>query len=357
MIGFLSVISASAVFSNSVVVDYPEAVDAVISDYGPYPKSVGYTFFEPSNSLEIFKLSGSAGRWDTPYPYAESGKQALGLEPYGFSSFYVDVDVNNGGAASFRVSVQTYDTFKFDYFDVDVLPLDVPNASWIPLVRKLGGTIWRERGTYWRSSSNSIFVSLDEWRNQRVRFVFSMKQDGWGDQSIGKVYDFKLSTCPVAELPPFDDDEAAAFEVSNRIDTVHLNAATYAGYECMKKRVAELGGTMSLSSAYRPLGYQQHLRDVWDANFVVDDMEIDKYYSDICKSIVNKIRAEYKEHGLNDQQPGNSPRAPHVNGNAIDATITNLPAGETVDSVAGFCDMERPKNLVANDPVHYQPIQ
>lgn len=43
-------------------------------------------------------IDAQIGRWDTPYPYPDTGQYAPGLQPTGFSIFYVDIDVNDGGS-------------------------------------------------------------------------------------------------------------------------------------------------------------------------------------------------------------------------------------------------------------------
>lgn len=151
------------------------------------------------------------GRWDTPYPYPETGDYAPGLQPKGPSQFYIDIDVNDGGQmASFRYALQTYDASRWDWYDIIMITPDGTHK----LVDRLGkpGSTY---GTYWYSAPIYLAANIDTWRNQRVRFVFSVMQDGWVDQTQGQVLGFRVDSCPIPPLTPITDPEALRFEAAN----------------------------------------------------------------------------------------------------------------------------------------------
>lgn len=313
---------------------------ATISYAGPTSGSIGYVSWDGTTTI-----NAQIGRWDTPYPNADSGAYAPDLEPRGFSEFAIDINVNDGGLVSFRYNFETYDAGKWDWYDIY---LDTPTGT-IPIIEKLGKP-GSDYGTYWQSPSIAISQSLDKWRNQNVRFRFRVAQDGWGDQSVGRVINFSIATCDVAPLTPITDASAQAFENGNNIDTANLNAATTAGLSCMQQSTTSLGGTFTLNSAYRPVAYQAHLREVWDTwNAIHNRTEAE------CQALKSKVQEEFDRHGLlPSQQPAApNPNAPHSTGNAFDARITNLPSEQTVDMIASDCEMHRPWPV--NDPVHYQP--
>lgn len=317
-----------------------QAVDAAIAGAGEMPGSVGYVTHSGTDVIDA-----QIGRWDTPYPYPDTGEYAPGLQPTGYSSFAIDVDVNDGGLASFRYRMQTYDAGIWDWFDIF---METPTGT-VPIVERLGKP-GSQYGTYWRSPTVTTSQSLDTWRDQRVRFIFRVMQDGWGDQTVGELFGFSLSTCDIPPLTPLTDPAAIAFENGNRIDTQNLKQAAQAGLACMQNRVAALGGSMNLSSAYRPVAYQDHLREVWDTWDAVRNRQESE-----CQAVRDEARAEFQSHGLllTQRPAAGNPNAPHARGIAIDATLTGLPTGETPDTVATFCGMHRP--WPANDPVHYQP--
>lgn len=319
-----------------------EPVDAAIVSVGEVPGSVGYVTHSGTDEIDA-----QIGRWDTPYPYPDTGEYAPGLQPTGYSIFAIDVDVNDGGLASFRYRMQTYDAGVYDWYDIF---METPTGT-IPIIQQLGkpGT---EYGTYWRSPMVTTSQSLDAWKDQSVRFVFRVMQDGWGDQTVGELFGFALSTCDIPPLTPITDPAALEFENGNRINTQNLTQAAQTGLTCMQNRVAALEGegVMSLSSAYRPVAYQDHLRQVWDTWDAVRNRQETE-----CQAVRDEAQAEFQDHELllTQRPAAGNPNAPHSQGIAIDATLSGLPAGETEDTVATFCSMHRP--WPNNDRVHYQP--
>lgn len=318
----------------------PDPVPAKIVYAGPGADSVGYV-----TSSGTDNISAQIGRWDTPYPYPDTGEYAPGLQPTGFSSFVIDIDVNDGGLASFRYMMQTYDAGRWDWYDI---LLETPTGT-ITIVRNLGKP-GSDYGTYWKSANVAISQSLNKWRNQRVRFIFRVMQDGWGDQTEGQVINFAVRTCDVPPLSPITDPAALAFENGNTIDTTNLTPATSTGLDCMRQRVSQLGGTFSLNSAYRPVAYQEHLREVWDTWMAIRNKSEPE-----CEELRAEVQREFQRHSLlvTQRPAAGNPNAPHSRGLAFDASIRNLPAGNTVDTVASACNMYRP--WPGNDPVHYQP--
>lgn len=156
-------------------------------------------------------IDAQIGRWDTPYPYPGTGQRAPGLQPTGFSIFYVDVDVNDGGTAAFSYLMQTYDAGAWDWYDIFI---QTPTGE-VRLVDRLGKP-GRQYGTYWTSPRVALSYPLNQWANQRIRFIFRVQQDGWGDQTQGQVIRFALTDCPVPSLAPLTDPDAISFEQGNR---------------------------------------------------------------------------------------------------------------------------------------------
>ncbi|MCI0556122.1 MAG: hypothetical protein L0287_34710 [Anaerolineae bacterium] len=329
----------TALLINNAAFSAP-AVPAQILSINPTSDSVGYTTYSGTDSIDA-----QIGRWDTPYPYPDTGEYAPGLQPEGFSGLAIEIDVNDGGLATFRYHFKTYDAGIYDWYDIF---METPNGT-RSIVSKLGKP-GSQYGTYWESSTIAISESLNEFKNQRVKFVFKVMQDGWGDQSQGEVINFQLATCPIAPLTEMTDPVALDFEAGNNINTENLNDLTSAGLTCMQNRCAQIGGSMTVTSAYRPVEYQNHLREVWDTWDALRNNQDPE-----CTDLKDDVREEYSRHGLLDSQrpAAGNPNAPHPSGNAFDARITGLPQDETVDTVASFCNMTRPWPV--RDPVHYQP--
>src|SRR3989344_1111423 len=328
---------------SATVVQAAPVVPAKIISVGPTADSIGYT---TSSGTDV--IDAQVGRWDTPYPYPDTGRYAPGLEPSGFSSLAIDIDVNDGGLVTFRYLFRTYDAGIWDWLDIY---METPTGR-VPIVERLGkpGGVY---GTYWESPSVAVSQSLDQWRNQRVRFVLRVAQDGWGDQSVGELINFSVATCSVPQLTPIPllDADSQSFEAGNTIRTDRLLMTTRLGMECMQVLTSALGGNSILKSAWRPLAYQAHLREVWDT---WDNLLKNK--EPACQTLKSQVEAEMqKKHDLAPtMQPGKAgPYSPHYTGEAVDLSIQNLPSGWTADSMGAACGMYRPWPQL--DPAHFQP--
>jgi hypothetical protein len=299
------------------------------------PGGVGYV----TSSTGTTGLTAQIGRWDAPYPNPDTGERAPGLEPDGASTLRVTINVNDGGLVSFNYRLRTYDAGIYDWFDAS---LENPSGT-KSLVSQLGkpGSAY---GTYFETPSVALSQSLDQWRNQQVTFVFSVQQDGWGDQTSADIINFAVRTCQVPPLSPLDAD-AQSFEDGQTINTAGLTADMQTALTCFQGAVQAAGGTFTLSSAYRPPSYQTHLREVWDRwNDLRNRREAE------CQNLRTQVQTDFNRHGLLLTQRPASAGGPHTTGSAFDARIS-LPGGQNVDTVAAGCQLQRP--LPANDPVHF----
>ncbi len=283
-------------------------------------------------------VSAMIGRWDTPYPNAASGAPAPGLEPSGASTLTIDIDVNDGGLVSFSYKFLTYDAGIYDWFDAYMV---TPTGT-IPLVTQFGKP-GSDYGTYWESSQVVMTRSLNQWRNQRVSFVFSVQQDGWGDQSATRIDNFDVRTCQIPPLTEITDTAALNFEAGNTVNTSGLNATMTAGLSCLQGAASAAGGSVTVNSAYRPPAYQAHLREVWDRwNDLRNRRDPE------CANLRTEVQAEFQRHGLLlTQRPAAA--SAHTRGEAFDINW-NLPAGVSIDTLATNCGLQRP---FATDPVHF----
>jgi hypothetical protein len=323
---------------SATVVQAAPVVPAKIISVGPTADSIGYT---TSSGTDV--INAQVGRWDTPYPYPDTGRYAPGLEPSGFSSLAIDIDVNDGGLITFRYLLRTYDAGIWDWLDIY---METPTGR-VPIVERLGkpGSVY---GTYWESPSVAVSQSLDKWRYQRVRFVFRVAQDGWGDQSVGEIINFSVATCAVPRLTPLPPDpDTLSFEAGNTIRIDRLLMSTRLGLECMQNLTGSLGGNVTLNSAWRPLAYQAHLREVWDTWRQLKNNEAPE-----CQALKNEVQADFLTHQLVGEPGAASPFSSHYTGLAIDVNI-EPPLGWTAGSVGGACGMYRPWPQL--DPVHFQP--
>jgi RHS repeat-associated protein len=154
-------------------------------------------------------------------------------------------------------------------------------------------------------------------------------------------------TCPVAPLTPISGPDAQAFEADgNRVDTTHLTRDMQTAVACFQQAIEAGGGTLTITSAWRPLAYQQHLREVWDKHMALRNNNQPE-----CRQTKAQVDREFESHGLI-ANVGARPAAhsDHTQGIAIDANIRGLPAGINVDEIGAACALRR---TVQGDPVHW----
>lgn len=300
--------------------------------------SVGYVTW---SGVEV--IDAEVGRWDTPYPYPDTGQYAPGLQPTGRSTLNIDINVNDGGYVTFRYKLQTYDAGIWDWYDIYV---DTPDGR-VWMVNQLGKP-GSQYGTYWESAWISASIDLSRWRNELVTFGFSVMQDGWGDQTQGLVRGFRVDTCAVPPLTPIEDfgAEAVEFEnLDNRFVTdqrFHLNTEM----ACLQNYVTAAGGSTVPISAYRSTGYQQHLREVWDTWRALDAIDTEE-----CEALKQEVNAEFGRDGhnlLSTQRPGVN--SLHEQGLAFDMRVNGL-TDIDIDIAAATCGLYRFDPI--SDPNHF----
>lgn len=286
-------------------------------------------------------VNAEIGRWDTPYPYPPGGPQppVPGLEPLGYSTLNIDVDVNDGGYVTFRYRFLTYDAGIWDWLDIR---LETPTGT--ETIQDHYGKPGNVFGNYWEGPTIAFSRDISEWRNQRVRFVIAVRQDAWGDQTQTRLYGFKVETCQVPPLTPLADFGPEAVEFENRTAPYTAPDRFHLGTEmaCLQRQVAAGGGSSALLSGYRPTGYQQHLREVWDTW-----REIRNKTEPECQVLRREVRAESNRHSLAFQPAVGSL---HETGSAFDLSISGLSAA-AIDSAAAGCGLRRFSPL--RDPNHF----
>ena len=166
--------------------------------------------------------------------------------------------------------------------------------------------------------------------------------------------------CGVAPLTAVTDLDAMEFETgvgSDRVVNRHgLTPATSRALTRFEGLVSSVGGAMTLTSAFRPAAYQEHLQDVWDKWMV----EL-RYNTDpACAALSAQVADEFSRHQLlPTQRP--VPISDHTLGIGFDAAV-QLPLGArmvrrtrvTLDRLARLSGVLRPD--IRRDPVHFRLI-
>jgi len=313
-----------------------QANPAIITGTGS--AGVGYvTVSSGANGIDA-----QVGAWGTPYPYGPNGPPLPGVEPSGASIFYVNINVNDGGLLTFSYRLSTYDAGIYDWMDIYVL---TPTGT-VAIVSQLGkpGPDW---GTFFETPTVAFSQSLDEWKNQQVQVVFSVQQDGWGDQTMGEVIGLAIRGCAIPPLTPLTNPLSLSFEAGNTIDIGDLTQPMQVALACFQGACVMAGGTFTLTSAYRPSPYQSHLREVWDRWLAPGNLQSNT--DPACQELKAQVQNEFTRHGLGAStiRPA-SGNGSHTRGLAIDVVTS----GVAVDSIAATCQLYRP--FRATDPVHFE---
>jgi len=157
-----------------------------------------------------------------------------------------------------------------------------------------------------------------------------------------------ISCCPVEPVEPFGPDDS-----QGEYDPSDLTPGTQAAIECLKERLAYTGGTVSVNSGYRSQEYQDHLRDVWDANDELSKLPRPLPQKCVDDQVERKIKEHFKEHNLNPnrgRRPVNG--SYHSKKNAFDANIKLGGLFESIGDQIQACGICRPSPW--KDEIHYE---
>jgi hypothetical protein len=161
------------------------------------------------------------------------------------------------------------------------------------------------------------------------------------------------SLCLVEPLPALTDAQALDFEGGDSIDTSSLTPATAKALNRFQRVVTRNGGSLTITSAYRPPTYQEHLQIVWDKW-----MQLRHNSSNACQSLKEEVGAEFARHQLLlTQRP--VAFSDHTLGIGFDAAVM-LPRRKrsrkrvSIDRLARLSGVRRPD--VRRDPVHFRLV-
>jgi hypothetical protein len=161
------------------------------------------------------------------------------------------------------------------------------------------------------------------------------------------------SLCLVEPLPALTDEQALEFEGGDSIDTSSLTPATAKALSRFQRVVRRSGGRLTITSAYRPPTYQEHLQIVWDKW-----MQLRNDSSSACQSLKEEVGVEFARHQLLlTQRP--VAFSDHTLGIGFDAAVM-LPRRArarkrvSIDRLARMAGVRRPD--VRRDPVHFRLV-
>lgn len=164
-----------------------------------------------------------------------------------------------------------------------------------------------------------------------------------------------FSGCFVEPLHEVEDTQALSLESKvgplGAVDLDGLTPSTALALARFQRMVTAAGGSVAVTSAYRPATYQEHLREVWE-KWMVDL----RFNSDLsCQDLRAEVGEEFHRHSLlESQRPVVS--SDHTRGLSFDAAV-RLPRlkrgrGVSLDALARRAGVLRPD--IARDPVHFK---
>jgi len=163
--------------------------------------------------------------------------------------------------------------------------------------------------------------------------------------------------CAVHPVPEISDADATAFEANVGsaaiVNLDGLTPTTARALSRLERIVAQAGGMMYVTSAYRPSAYQEHLQAVWDKW----TFELRDNTSPECQALRSDVHAEFMRHQLlATQRP--VPFSDHTRGIGFDASIRLPGWGKSkrrrvsIDILARRAGVHRPD--IFRDPVHFR---
>ncbi len=156
--------------------------------------------------------------------------------------------------------------------------------------------------------------------------------------------------CEVDPLQPITDPDAQRFENGDNVREDRLSDSMKDKLKCLREKVAEKGGSLTVNSAWRPQAYQDHLRELADKHPALIRLAILEQVKE-CQPepYYRAVHPDYVRHGLNRNVAKNSN---HTTGEAFDASWS----GVNIDELAGECGLHRPlpaPKADGGDPPHF----
>lgn len=212
--------------------------------------------------------------------------------------------------------------------------------------------------------TNHPQVPAIPWLQRFVASVFDLMQPVAPPSTVVETFAATLpgqptGTCPVAPLDPITDAAAleleAGTDAKGAVDVSDMVPAAARALDRLESKVAAVGGSMVLKSAYRPAAYQKHLQDVWYKWM----HELRNNHDAACQPLRFEVQEEFARHHLIETQ---HPVAvsDHTRGLAFDATVSLPSKGRvsrrrlTLDGLARLTGLLRP--AIVADPVHFKYV-
>ena len=159
----------------------------------------------------------------------------------------------------------------------------------------------------------------------------------------------KAPTCPVEPLKPITDPETLRFENGDRLREDKLDPSMKTKLACLRAAVTKAGGTLSLQSAWRPIGYQEHFYEIFSKFNELNKPENKKIQ--VCKPVRDQVVYEKDTKHQIQGAVAKPSESRHEKGLAFDANWSNITTAK-LDALLPSCNLTRP--LKIKDRIHFQ---
>ena len=238
------------------------------------------------------------------------------------SPFHRDLEL---GQSSTYTIVQGYQNCYGQQYTLNVWPTSW--SVWTPSVASVYTQTYGVGQVTGNSGGETDLTAnwgVSEWEP----YIEDCIVDSWTNEQPARA-----AVCPVSPVTAYNPDPYP-------LDIAGMTQGTQTALTCLQNAVGAAGGSLTVTSAFRPQAYQDHIREVWDKWQAIQNNN-----SAACAQTKAQVQTEWNRHGLAFQPAAVSN---HTAGNAFDATWN--PGTLNIDQLAGGCNLSR---SVPGDAVHF----
>ncbi|MEN9912584.1 MAG: hypothetical protein RI956_1028 [Pseudomonadota bacterium] len=155
--------------------------------------------------------------------------------------------------------------------------------------------------------------------------------------------------CPVKPLKLITDPDTLKFENGDTLREDKLAPSMKTKLACLRAAVTKAGGILTVNSAWRPIGYQEHFYEIFSKFNELNKPENKK--TQACKPIRDKIVYEKDTKHRIQGAVAKPSESRHEKGLAFDANWSNI-SDAKIDALLPACNLTRP--FKTTDRIHFQ---
>jgi len=243
----------------------------------------------------------------------------------------------------------------------DVKNFGCSNTSCLQIDASLCGTDYRLKRPVWgfkfqNNSPYQCFADQEACQANQPPNAFEICKQVYTSYGSPSGPGTVSTVCEVPALTPLSGEALQLENSSNRVLWFSSNANVNKNliklqqeFNKMNDELKKIGASATVTSAYRPLAYQQHLYEIWDrwANYNLKDNTLPA-----CDNLASLVQNEYSKHQL--RSVVNSPNgcAPHVKGTGIDVQLNGIKY-EDINSFLQQKNIDLSWQGIPGDEVHF----